>query len=260
MTREEAKALLHVWRPGGQDADDPRFREALQEVERDPELARWFAGQKTFDQVMAEHVRAIPVPQDLKAAIFAAGPQRKAPFWQIDLVPLLQNLAVRWALAAGLVGLFVAGGWRVMREPQFADYRREVVEAAWDSNPHVDFRVSDLTQVKQWLAKQGVEWQFDVSSGLLQSGKIIGCSVANWRGHAVVRLCLLDGPRHQHLFVTDAIDFQDRPWGHLPDYENCGRWTTTAWSGGDRTYVLTGMKYSEFTKRFYRAGQWRLPI
>jgi hypothetical protein len=260
MTREEAQAILQVWRPGGQDAADPRFREALTEVERDPELARWFAVQKAFDATMAEGVQRIPVPRSLKSSILAEAPRRKAPFWQIDLVPWLQSAGVRWAMASCFVALLAVGGWRLMQVPQFADYRREVVEAAWESNPHVDFRTTNLAQVKQWLSERGVPWSFSVPSDLLQSAKIIGCSVAHWRGHDVVRLCLIEGSRHQHLFVADEIEFQDPPPGHLPDYENFGRWTSTAWSHGDRTYVLAGMKYSEFTKRFYRGGQWRLPL
>lgn len=260
MTREEVRTILQVWRPSGQDAADPRFREAMAEVERDPELARWFAEQKAFDAAMADHVQGIPVPRSLKESILAEAPGKKAPFWQIDLVPWLQHAGVRWAMAACFVALLAVGGWRVMRVPQFADYRREVVEAAWDSNPHVDFRTSDLAQVKQWVFGQGVRWPLNVPSELLQSAKVVGCSVKHWRGHEIVRLCLVDGSRHEHLFVSDEIEFQDPPWEHLPDYQSFGRWTSTAWSHGDRTYVLAGIKYSEFTKRFYRDGQWRLPL
>jgi hypothetical protein len=260
MTRDEAKAVLELWRPGGQDAEDPRFREALNIVENDAELARWFAAQKALDMAMATHVQATPVPQDLKASILAQQKSARKPFWQIDLVPLLQRPVLRWALAAGFVALLVVGGWLSLRVPHFADYRREVVEAAWDANPHVDLRVSDLAQVRQWVAQQGVKWKLTVPSALLRDTKIVGCSVVKWHDRDVVRLCLLDGPRHQHLFVTDQLDFQDPPWAALPDYENCGRWTTAAWSQGGRTYVLAGMKYSVFTKRYYRSGQWRHSI
>jgi len=33
------------YRPSGDDASDPFFREALEQVERDPELKKWFANE-----------------------------------------------------------------------------------------------------------------------------------------------------------------------------------------------------------------------
>ena len=46
MKSEEAKQLLEVFRPGGEDLGDPRFLEALKQTECDPALGRWFAEQE----------------------------------------------------------------------------------------------------------------------------------------------------------------------------------------------------------------------
>jgi hypothetical protein len=260
MTRDEAKAILQVWRPGGEDAEDPRFAEALKALEQDTELARWFAEQKGFDSAMAAQVQTIQVPRDLKASILAQKPVVRVPFWQRDLLPLFQRPAPRWALAACVAGLLVAGSWATMRSTShFADYRREITDEAWDANPHVELRTSDLKTIKQWLAERGMRTKLVIPSAL-RDMNILGCRILKWRGHQVVSLCLSDGVRHNHLFVTDQIEFANRPWEHLPDYENCGRWKTAAWSHGDRTYLLVGMKYSKFTKRFYRDRQWLMSI
>ena len=72
MNRHEAKRQLEVFRPGGADARDPCFAEALKQLEHDPELARWFNEQRRFDAVMAEGVKAVATPADLKAAILSA--------------------------------------------------------------------------------------------------------------------------------------------------------------------------------------------
>jgi len=45
MTRDEAKAILQVWRPVAR-TPGRSLREALKTLEQDAELARWFAGQK----------------------------------------------------------------------------------------------------------------------------------------------------------------------------------------------------------------------
>ena len=42
MKSKEARQLLEVYRPGGADAQDPQFQEALKQAGRDPALAGWF--------------------------------------------------------------------------------------------------------------------------------------------------------------------------------------------------------------------------
>src|SRR5204863_5690907 len=71
MTREEAKRILATYRPGDQDRLDSHFVEALQETERDAELARWFAEEREFDRAVAAHLNSVPVPFGLKTRILA---------------------------------------------------------------------------------------------------------------------------------------------------------------------------------------------
>ena len=66
MNNQEATLLLHAYRPNGQDADDPRFSEALEQTRRDPALGRWFADQQAFDQAVSERLRGLPAPAGLK--------------------------------------------------------------------------------------------------------------------------------------------------------------------------------------------------
>ncbi len=260
MTRDEAKAVLQVWRPGGEDARDPRFAEALKALEQDADLALWFAEQKAFDRAMAAQVQTLPVPRDLRASLLAEKPVARLPFWRRDLLPLFQRPALRWALAAGIAGVLVAGSWATTHtSSRFTDYRHEVTDEAWDANPHVELRTSDLRAIRQWLAERGMHMDLLIPSAL-KDMHIMGCRVLKWRGHPVVSLCLSDGVRHNHLLVAEQIEFADRPWADLPDYEDCGRWKTAAWSQGDRTYLLIGIKYSKFTQRFYKDRQWLMSI
>ena len=52
MDNEQAKLILQAYRPGGEDAEDPFFSEALDRARLDPELAKWFAEQRAFDEAM----------------------------------------------------------------------------------------------------------------------------------------------------------------------------------------------------------------
>ena len=84
MNNVEAKLMLRACRPGGRDAADPCFAEALAQVERDLELQQWFANEQAFDLRMRDKLQAaVPVPAGLKARLLA---QRKIapalPWWR----------------------------------------------------------------------------------------------------------------------------------------------------------------------------------
>jgi hypothetical protein len=66
-----ARQLLSACRVGGQDAGDPRFREALERLNRDRELAKWFAEEQSADRKLAERIRSFPVPPGLKSRLLA---------------------------------------------------------------------------------------------------------------------------------------------------------------------------------------------
>ncbi|HUZ06661.1 MAG TPA: hypothetical protein VMV89_04160 [Candidatus Paceibacterota bacterium] len=64
--------ILQAFRPGGQDAADPFFAEALQQTQRDAELQKWISEEQTFDlAVKAKLQKAISVPPNLKANLLA---------------------------------------------------------------------------------------------------------------------------------------------------------------------------------------------
>jgi hypothetical protein len=93
MNNEEAKLILQAYRPGGQDANDPRFREALEQAQRDPELARWFTNEQALDSRISGRLKAsITPPAHLKASLIAQQKSSAPPWWQ---QPVL-----RFALAA----------------------------------------------------------------------------------------------------------------------------------------------------------------
>jgi hypothetical protein len=71
MTNDEAKFILSAYRPGGHDAADPAFAEALDQARKDPALARWFEFERRFDEVMTAKIGAVTPPAGLRDAILA---------------------------------------------------------------------------------------------------------------------------------------------------------------------------------------------
>ena len=60
MDRAQTKVLLAAFRPGSDDADDPTFRKALEQLEHDAELAAWFRAEQEFDAAMVGKFRQVP--------------------------------------------------------------------------------------------------------------------------------------------------------------------------------------------------------
>ena len=57
-----ARFILQACRPGGGEAQDPQFREALEQASRDPELMRWLADECALDSCIAAKLRAAAKP------------------------------------------------------------------------------------------------------------------------------------------------------------------------------------------------------
>jgi hypothetical protein len=71
MTREQAKDILLLYRPGTRDAEEPEVVEAMAVVLEDTALRRWFEQHCTFQAATRARFREIQVPESLKSALFA---------------------------------------------------------------------------------------------------------------------------------------------------------------------------------------------
>ena len=71
MNRDDAMLILQSFRPGGQDAGDPRFADALVLARQDAELEAWFAKQQQFDAQICREFKSMPVPSDFLTRTFS---------------------------------------------------------------------------------------------------------------------------------------------------------------------------------------------
>ncbi len=251
MNREEARAILELFRPGGADMADPKFIEALRLTEDDPELGRWFEDQRRFDLKMAAIVQtAVKVPADLRASLLASPKVVRPMRWRDWRVPA--------AVAAGFAVMATAAVlWFTPQNPKFAHFRESLVNEAWDGNVHLEYETSDAAALRQWLAAMNLPADVTLPAGL-SDARLLGCRIVEARGARVPMLCLVDGNRHLHLFVIDGLDFAQSPPHNVPDFEKCGNWKTASWRNGETTYVLTGMKMQTFFAKFRKGGRWTM--
>lgn len=71
MDKEQARSLLRCFRPGGADAQNPDFAEALRMATEDRKLGEWLARERAHDAAFGEALASVPLPCDLRGAILA---------------------------------------------------------------------------------------------------------------------------------------------------------------------------------------------
>jgi hypothetical protein len=240
MNNEEAKLILQAYRPGGQDANDPRFREALEQAQRDPELARWFANEQALDSRISTKVKAsITPPAHLKSQLLA---QRKIvrpvawwrmPAWQFAAaacLSVLVTLSVLW--------------FKSSDQTQFAAYRSEMADFTGNKLDRLDLMSRDVAEVRRWLAQKESHADLVLPAGL-DGRPSLGCRLLDWNGHKVSLICFeMENKQVAHLLVVDSTAFKDVPT-ESPVFNQVGNMATASWSRGGKTYVIASKEASQ---------------
>lgn len=248
MKSDQTNRILEEYQETGDLT--PQVVEELASLTGDPKAGQWLDGKHGFDRQMSAAVAGVPVPPDLKSTILAQ-PKiiRLMPWWRRP---------VAFAAAAGF--LLLAGSatlWSSHGPKTFAEYRQAVIDEGWGRAPHLDIETSDIGQFNKWLATIDPNASVALPSGL-NDLNLRGGRTMQWQGHTVVLLCFLQGSRHMHLFVMNDRSFPDLSPEAAPDFEKCNGWKTVSWSQGTRSYVLTGMNYLTFLKKFRHSRQWTM--
>jgi len=238
MQNEQAKWILQVYRPGGQDASEPEFQEALEQARRDPELGRWFAEEIALDtRISAKLRRATRAPETLKPQLLALA-QSARPHRSTRRARILWWIATPALAAVWVLALMLGTLWFRHRPAEgFAGYLRSMTAFVSDELDRLDFQSRELAEVRQWLARRG--WGADVAipEGLAARPSL-GCRLLEWNGHLVALICFaLDEQRQAHLLVIQRDAFPDAP----PENPVRVQWDRTAavgWSDRGRTYLL----------------------
>ena len=236
MDNREAKFILNAYRPGGQDANDPRFAEALEQVRRDPILQRWFDESVAFDAAMTVKLSTTPVPSDLRENIFTGVKVTRAPHWK--------NRWRKWAIAAAVVLSATLGAliWHNTRPAPVAGWQLQALDAILSSiarnESHFDAISSNPADLVKWLRANHAP----TGEGLpdnLDKLPSIGCKTFFWHGKPVSLICFtLPEGRAIHLVIANASAESDRAIKHKARVIQQGNWATATWREGDIVYML----------------------
>jgi hypothetical protein len=253
MDNEQAKLILQAYRPGGEDAGDPFFAEALEQARRDPELGRCLAEQRAFDDAMRAALLADSPPPGLRDAIrlarrVAVFPQKaRRPVWQR---PGLLALAAAFVAILAVIALLTP---RAAREATgsmtVASFTKQVLDLKESGGITLGKMSSDPTEIRAWLAERGAPSNFELPPGL-RNVPGLGCQSYTLGGTKVSLVCFMLGKDEVvHVFVVDEAALEDAAPDSWPilHAENGQAWAT--WTSGGKSYVLTGMNVTEETLR-----------
>jgi hypothetical protein len=232
MNRDEAKYILQSYPLGGRDADAREFREALEMLKQDPELAAWFAQERSIDQKLSQKFQAFPVPPELKGQLLAA---RK-----IVSMHTCWRSRVWGGAAAACVALVAALAFILTgptHKEQLAEYRSFIADTAAKLN-RLDLETTNMVQIREWLANHSAPEGFVIPAKLNQKSRV-GCRLFSWNDQKISLICFeLGNNKTAHLFVMDRSALGDLP-GNTPKFQTSTNGIATAtWSDPQRVYIV----------------------
>lgn len=233
MNNDHAKIVLSVYRPHGQDADDPFFAEALQQAKNNPAMAAWFKNEQHFDAAFADSLRAVSAPRDAKTMIKAtmgATTGRSRRWWPL-------------AMAAGLAVMLTTAVLFKSRPsglplPEKATVAQLATNLA-EHHASIGLMSGDFARVRQWISDRGGPLPEDLPPGLAKL-MVLGCETWNTTRGKVSLVCFVgEGKQMVHLYVFEnAADHPGLPDFAHPRLEKEGNWSLALWQKDGRAYVL----------------------
>jgi hypothetical protein len=235
MDNREAKFILSAYRPGGQDANDPCFSEAIEQARRDPMLDQWFRDSVVFDAAVAQKFCATKAPADLRENILVGVKVSRPWRWPTPVIA--------WAIAAALVMAATVGSLllRETTKPRLAGWQTEALHtvssllngrAAFDAQSRTGADLISWLQANRAPAAE----RLPKNVANLES---LGCKTFLWNEELVSVICFKrsDGGLI-HLIAKNASAPSDRTLKRGPEFVKQGGWTTATWRDGDKIYML----------------------
>ena len=233
MTNEEAKFVLSAYRPNGADARSPALAEALKQAHQDPTLGAWFERSQTFDRTVAERLRTVQPPADLRATLLAGAriSQTSRAWWQRPAV-MMMAAAVVVLLAVGAVLWRGAGDGASGLSPAAI---RQVAMADLGGAHPVSIKASGLGDFGAWLQDPANHLAaMPVDEVQLETDR---CRTINVGGKRVFEICFKrDAWYHVYIAPREGFDTDDLRAG--PRFEETGQVAMATWADSAHVYVL----------------------
>ncbi|HWA85219.1 MAG TPA: hypothetical protein VG710_03260 [Opitutus sp.] len=236
MNNQQAKFILSGYRPGGQDAADAMFGDALSQAAADPVLGAWFAREQAHDRAVAAKLREIVPPAGLREAILAGARVSGA---QPAPAARWQSWTPRLAMAAAIVVLIGAGAVAVWPRP---------MDAA--ESPLAKFAMLDARETSKHggHGEEQKDLQADLSNNATHlSGDLpvdfaalakTGCRTLDLGGKPVLEVCFKRNGKWFHCYVARCDDFPSLPAKQGAQFAENGAMGAATWADGVHRFVV----------------------
>jgi hypothetical protein len=243
MKNEEAKFVLHAYRPNGADAGDNTFCAALEQAKQDPALAKWFAAQQAFDRAMCAKLGGVTPPASLRSAILAGAKvsqtRSASPSWWRTPMPM--------ALAASLAVLLAVGiaFWpRQVSAAEFSDFALNDLLHAQHEGQHGEEAAQFQTLLSQADRHLGGGMPID-----FEALRRNGCRTIRFEGRDVLEVCFKRDGKWFHCYVARVKDFPALAAKLAPSFAEKDGASAAAWSDGQQIYVVASKAGREAIQR-----------
>lgn len=178
MDKQRCRYILRACRANGADANDPLFREALAIAQKDPKIAAWLERERLIDRTIADKLREVSAPDELRQNILDGAAVSSAP--------------KRWRTAAAIAGLGLAaaaaitiGVQRLFPDAAPPPNRFDLVLASAfdDSRQPItpSYYAASISDLRGWLAHETAPAPGDIPAALAEL-PTIGCKTVDWSG------------------------------------------------------------------------------
>jgi hypothetical protein len=198
MNSDAAKEILSAYRSGDRDGADPIFHEALNQMESDSELKKWFEERQDLDRAIRDKLASIEPPPDLRAKILARIRGEKVR--RFTLPPVW--LAAAACLVLGGIAVFYStrhGG-----PDRFQEFKTDALAmVSVQGGPVLDLETPNLSDTQTYLRDHQAPYDEALPSHL-KSMETAGCRAFVWKQYPASLTCFrLPNGMFLHLVVID---------------------------------------------------------
>ncbi len=243
MSNDEGKFVLHAYRPGGRDANDPAFTTALAQAKNDPALGTWFAREQAHATVVAAKLRSITPPAGLREAILAGGnATERGGARQRRWTP-----SVWFSLAASIAALVAVS---VALWPKSNAQVAELT--AFALNDVVHGRHGGHGGPEKALQAQLSQTDTHLGAGLpvdFATLETSGCRTLRVAGHDVLEVCFVRNGAEFHCYIGRARDFPETGSDDGMTFVQRAGLAAAGWTKGAYRFVVVGDAGLDAVKR-----------